>query len=478
MFHRSPRTSAALSLSILAACAACSAQDRSVSAQDSPSEELNHTTAPLSSAGPANLKAFVGGNDIALTWNAYPEFTVAYYRIFRDGREMGRAWPRRTHAVAFAGFADPSVERGITYSYQVQAVGTAGETSPLSSSVSATHPTNGFPVPAILIDDSAAPQLRPLLNKGADALRTWYPKIADLIAVGGYTPSKFLTLRAMVNRYPGEDSSVNHCGGAGWADGGDVLKICDYMANDDEGDMGLFVHEATHILQNYHSGAPKAVDEGIATWAGDLSQGIVRSLDFRNLSYMNGYEYSAAFYGWIQSHVSPSFVRNMNIRAHNAEFKYEWYKLETGQDVNQLWRAMTQVSLTMPFELRTFASLCAVPQDGKVKLEACRTEDQAKYFVYDPQLKRLYMNAHCLTVTNDGQVTDTTCGARKLDGSEQELPANAQSWTYTGTTWANVGTSQCLQPQGPTFLAGTPLVTAPCSSASKWSAPAAPLSSN
>jgi hypothetical protein len=461
MFSRIiPFGAAFTAIGLFGVVAGCSSQDGSFS--DTAEGEVDTANASLASGGPQNLKAFVGGNNIALTWDAYSEFNVKHYRIFRDGIEIGRSWPRLRHAQAAAGFTDPDVKRGQTYQYQVQAMSDTGLSSPMSGSVTATHPTQGFPVPTITIDDSQAPETRPLLDRGARALKTWYPKIADLIAAPAYTPSASLTIRIV---------KVDNCVSAGWTAGGNTLNICDYMyeADDNEGDMGLFVHEATHIMQNYHSGAPRAVDEGIASWAGDLSQGITRNPPLDKLSYLNGYEYAASFYRWIQENYNPNFIRNMNVRAHYGEFKYDWYRLETGKEVSELWQAMTGVSLSKPFSLFTGQGLCAVSTSMyggfPVALQPCSSEDQAKSTAFEPYRTRLHMDAHCLEVTSEKNVIQGDCNA----------PTDAQRWGHTSLgQWKSLKNFECLQPEGGALVAGKKLVTAPCDSnspAQKWTAP-------
>jgi hypothetical protein len=242
-----------------------------------------------------------------------------------------------------------------------------------------------------------------------------------------------------------------------------------YAADDNEGDMGLFVHEATHILQNYHAGAPRPVDEGIASWAGDLSQGITSDPSVDNLSYLNGYEYAAKFFRWIEENYNPKFIRNMNIRAHYAEFKYDWYKLETGKEVNELWQEMTQVVLSKPFSLITGMGLCAVSTSmdagAPLEVQPCSSEDQAKNTAYEPRRTRLHVDAHCLEVTSEKHVIQGDCNN----------PTDAQRWGHTNLgLWKSLKNLECLQPEGGSLVAGTKLVTAPCdgsSPAQKWTAP-------
>jgi hypothetical protein len=334
----------------------------------------------------------------------------------------------------------------------------SGESSLLSAAVSATQPVSRVPKPVVTIDDSAAPEARWYFEAGKRALEVWYPKIAQLIAYPDYLPLSTLKILAM------------NCSGGGWADGDRVLKICGKGAPDSPPpniDTGLFVHEATHILQDYHPGALFALAEGIASWAGDLSQGIVRpaSLFTPGLTYLNGYEYSGAFYGWVDK-AHPSFIRNMNLRAHNAEFQFAWLQEETGETVEQLWRGMTGVELSPPGSLIANTKQCIRTPDllqapnTPLVLTPCGETDADKQVVYQPDLKRIHVNAHCMGVDGSWVMYQAS--------NDPRVP----EWQYENGSWVNQATHRCLQPLGGPTPYKDRLITAVCNSdsdAQHWS---------
>jgi hypothetical protein len=406
-------------------------------------------------SGPLNLKGFVGGDDLALTWDADAS-PVAKYEVLRDGIVVGEVRPTTNASVTRSIFIDSNVEIGRSYSYQVASVDESGERSALSVGLSLTQPAVRFPKPVVTIDDTAAPNARWYFDAGKRALEVWYPKIAQLIAYPDYEPAKELTILAQ------------DCGGGGWADGGNVLKICGkYVSTtpDPNVDTGLFVHEATHIIQNYHANALFALQEGIATWAGDTSLGITRPPTPSGLTYLNGYEYSGAFYAWIEkARNKPSFIRNMNIRAHNAEFEFAWFEEETGETVAQLWKGMTGVELPLPGSLMSNTGLCVATTynlqapDTPLILTACGSSDNDQRVIYQSD-KRMHVFAHCMGTDATGRVMYRTC-------DDPSLPR----WHYYNRSWINLTTGKCLQPRG-SGSNPNELITATCSASSaaqKW----------
>jgi hypothetical protein len=84
-------------------------------------------------AVPAGLMAVPGTRTIELVWQRNTEKDFAGYRIYRDGKKVseGQSAPA---------FSDRDVKAGTTYRYQVSAVDTAGNESPLSGTVEAAVP--------------------------------------------------------------------------------------------------------------------------------------------------------------------------------------------------------------------------------------------------------------------------------------------------------------------------------------------------
>jgi hypothetical protein len=84
-------------------------------------------------AVPGGLTAVPGAKSIELVWNRNTDRDFASYRIYRDGKLLAG------NIVSLA-YSDRDVKPGITYTYQLSAVDTAGNESQKSAPVSAALP--------------------------------------------------------------------------------------------------------------------------------------------------------------------------------------------------------------------------------------------------------------------------------------------------------------------------------------------------
>jgi hypothetical protein len=93
---------------------------------------------------PQNLKATAASsNRVDLTWDASTDDGgITGYNLFRDGSPL-------TSVGSVTSYSDTSVAAGTQYSYQVQAIDTAGQTSALSAVAVVTTPSGGGADPTI-----------------------------------------------------------------------------------------------------------------------------------------------------------------------------------------------------------------------------------------------------------------------------------------------------------------------------------------
>ncbi len=84
-------------------------------------------------AAPVGVTAVPGARSIELVWERNTEKDFGSYRVYRDGKQIADGLTAPT-------YSDRDVKPKITYRYQVSAVDTAGNPSPLSPAVTATIP--------------------------------------------------------------------------------------------------------------------------------------------------------------------------------------------------------------------------------------------------------------------------------------------------------------------------------------------------
>jgi hypothetical protein len=420
--------------------------------------------------------AYTGGGDVALLWEPITwSRETARYDVYRNGQLIGTAIPslyRDLQRASSATYIDTSVVASQAYSYEVQAVADDGVRAARSAPVSITHSTLGTPVPTILIDDGGYPHTRPFLELGKSFLTTWYPKIANILTYPEYLPPGTITLRAVRDLTETEE---NECAGAGWVDTYShpgVVHICAYDNLGSSDDVGLFVHEATHLMQEYVGPELAAAGEGIASWAGNLATGLDHKKASAPLgSFYDDYEYGAYFFDWIaRTYAKPNFVRDLNLVCHGGTYTDAWLTQYTGHTLGQMFGAMTGTTYTSPGPLKNAAGRYAFPSDSdlnagsRIELVTTPPSNPARFFqgpISGAVGPLRWEKDVCLAEDGQGFVVVQHCSA-----------GNRTPWRYMSATGAflNETSYRCLQPEGGALTDGTPLVTAPCtgSAIQRW----------
>lgn len=417
--------------------------------------------------------AHTGGTDIAVLWEPIVwSSPTLRYDVYRDGQLVGTARPS-IYALkpSSATYIDADVVANQTYSYEVQAVASNGTRAARSAPVSITHSTEGTPVPAITVDDGGYPHTLPYLELGKRYLQTWYPKIANILAYPVYQPPSAITLRA-VREIP--NNQVDECLGAGWVDipgHGNVVFICAYDNLGSSDDVGLFVHEATHLMQGYSGAQLPAAGEGIASWAGNLATGLDNKLASPPLgSYFDNYEYGSYFFEWIaRTYDKPSFIRDLHLVCRDGTYSNAWLATYTGQTLGQMFGTMTETKYTSPGPLRLYTGQYAYPSDTKL------TAGSKIVLKGSPSNPGRFFQGPISGTAGPLRWEKNTCAVEDAQGFVVVQSCSSGSptlWSYAPavSSFRSETTGRCLQPQGGSLVSNTPLVTTPCVNAAtqRW----------
>jgi hypothetical protein len=307
------------------------------------------TVVPL----PTNLKAVTGGDSIAVTWN--PATAEAMnYNVLRDGVKIATTMPDDHDRLRVTGtlYVDHAITAGRTYTYTVQAVKSSGVVSNQTPSVTATVPTSTTPVPQVVLDPSFA-QFNPnnvawMQKYGVPDIETWYPKIADIFAKGGYTPIHTITIKSLSSN----DFVKQFNSSSAAAAKGDVIWInpSGFELSEERNGYTL-VHESVHVLQNYANGifdgpTPRWFVEGMADYAAYLVANAfpyeisVFSTVNSTSYYFDGYTAGAYFLNYITTHYDPNYVRNANIASHNGTYDINFVQFSDGKNTDEAWAAL------------------------------------------------------------------------------------------------------------------------------------------
>lgn len=284
---------------------------------------------------PTNLKAITGGNNIALLWDM-PDGKIKNIEVYRNDVKVATVTPGTGQIKAEilgTRYIDKSVSRGTSYRYAVKAIDQFGVVSPLSTTVTAVHPTNTTPIPNVTIDSTATPDLTDFLNTFAKAeAETWYPKISDYLAYPDYTPISSLKLWIDPN-YDG----IAYVGGG--LPTGTVAFGAAWARQNKVDFPNVMLHELTHAVQSYPTN-PFWQIEGIADWTidwlirvGRYKTNVVLSTD----KYDAGYSSSARVFEWAEKKYGPGIVRKLNIALHNNTYTDAMFTSLTGKTASQLF---------------------------------------------------------------------------------------------------------------------------------------------
>ena len=193
----------------------------------------------------------------------------------------------------------------------------------------ADHPvTQPAAPPTVNLDYSQAPDLEPEAVRAQEVLRQWYPRISEMLPTEGYVP-------------PQEFDVVfdpNYDGAAGVA--GTTMTVgADYMRAHPD-DLGMFVHEAVHINQQYGANdVPGWLTEGIADY--------IRYYHFQpddnpipneeRTHYTDGYGQAAFLLNHAQITYTDRFVAAANDAARRGVYSPQIWIDHTGKDTEALW---------------------------------------------------------------------------------------------------------------------------------------------
>jgi hypothetical protein len=201
----------------------------------------------------------------------------------------------------------------------------------------------------ITLDSTASPDLLPWFKETAiPAMATWYPKIADLIAIPGKTPPapKAFTIELREGQIiPGRD------GIPGFASGDRIVVSSKFMRDQMQGEsLGCLIHEMVHIVQ---FGAGQRAHRSVPVWFFEGATDYIRWFLFepekngaviRNpdrVNYDDSYRTTANFMDWVIRHHTKDLMAKAHIAIHEGYSEELWEKW-TGKPVAELdkeWKA-------------------------------------------------------------------------------------------------------------------------------------------
>ncbi len=180
------------------------------------------------------------------------------------------------------------------------------------------------------IDVTDAPDATAWGEKAKGVVQTWYPKVAAMLATEGYTPAKKIKLVFKKSvRVPAFAS-------------GNTITISNDWITKHPDDLGMVVHELTHVIQHYPRSKVNNgwVVEGLADYIRFFKYEPGPSIGRFNpdkAKYTDSYRTTARFLAWIEKTHDKAIVAKLNEACRLGKYKPEIFKDATGKTVDELW---------------------------------------------------------------------------------------------------------------------------------------------
>ncbi len=393
---------------------------------------------------PTGLDAVTGGDSIVLMWaGSTGDTAITRYNVYRDGVRIGTSSASNPGTVYKRGtrFTDWEISRGGSYSYQVQAIDGNGAVSELSAATLVTAPTDTTSQPEVAIDTSLAPDLASWANQYVlPEVLAWYPKISNLIAYPDYTPRMSFTIQFD----PSADPAY-----ADWRRG--LIVVDPEYARKNPQDLGMFIHEFTHIVQSPAGFARGWIIEGTADWTRehiykDRPPIVPKATD----SYVQGYSQGSLLLEYFRQRARPDSVRKTNVALHNGTYHDGVLtNLTRFRSLDDAWLSMLNVpghdirtgSITAALAGKCLDNYAFGTDDGNPIGSWVCTGTDNQYFSAVLNSDGTYavrVHGKCLNVSSAGTANGTPVELHSCNWT------SAQRWQMVGSTLKNPSSGRCL----------------------------------
>jgi hypothetical protein len=180
----------------------------------------------------------------------------------------------------------------------------------------------------VSVDFHETPDLEPWAEKAKALAEHWYPILAEHLKSDGFTPPAQVKLI-----FKAEQKGV-----AGTAKS-TIFISADYVRKHPE-DLGMLIHELTHVVQAYSKPGHGWLVEGIA----DYTRFFIYEPETRlppinpdKASYRDSYKTAAGFLNWASQTYDKTLVSKINAALRKSEYKDELFQEITGRPLDQLW---------------------------------------------------------------------------------------------------------------------------------------------
>ena len=188
-------------------------------------------------------------------------------------------------------------------------------------------------IPKVVLDVKAAPEAAQWAAGAKRVVEIWYAILYEVMYPAGHAPPRTITIhfKDPTKFLAYTIASQND------------ITISAKWVKDHPDDIGMVIHELTHILQNYPASKGENIfwiQEGIANY--------VRYYEFepekpfglnKKNTYRDGYGMAATFLDWIERTYGPHVVEKLNARLAIGAYNEGLFENYTRETLADLWTA-------------------------------------------------------------------------------------------------------------------------------------------
>jgi len=182
----------------------------------------------------------------------------------------------------------------------------------------------------VTVDVSQTPELKAWGDDAEAVIRSWYPRLQNLLPTTDFVPPSAVTFRIKKSDQ-----------GVGGTSGSTITVSSSWIEKHPE-DKGLVVHELVHVVQSYPNGNPWWVTEGIADYIRwPIYEGKPQTWFPRpqtQQGYKKGYRVTAGCCLWLETEKAPGIVKRLNSAMRKQQYDESLFTTPAGQSLNELWR--------------------------------------------------------------------------------------------------------------------------------------------
>jgi len=187
------------------------------------------------------------------------------------------------------------------------------------------------PCPPITIDVSESPESAQWAEEAKKLATAWWPHLCQLLSTQELTPPKSIKFK-----FRKKQEAPAYSGG------GEISFSVDWITKHPD-DMGVVIHELTHIVQSYPGNKADTgwMVEGIADymrWWRFEPEALNHRINWEKASYKDGYGTAAWLLAWAGRKYNMGLVPALDKDLRKGEDPYPTLQRMTGKSVDDLWK--------------------------------------------------------------------------------------------------------------------------------------------